>query len=57
MLEAGDKIMADIQLLSDNEAFADESLLTGESLPAQKDSDYISSPKTVIADRKDMLFS
>lgn len=51
LLEAGDKVMADMRLLSDSNAFADESLLTGESLPSQKDSDYISLEKTTVADQ------
>lgn len=57
VLEAGDKIMSDMRLLSDNECYVDESLLTGESVPVQKDSDYMSSEKTVVADQKNMLFS
>jgi len=57
VLEAGDKIMSDMRLLSDNECYVDESLLTGESVSVQKDSDYTSSEKTIIADQRNMLFS
>lgn len=58
MLNAGDKIPADGRLLESMALAADESALTGESLPARKDADaVIADAKTPLAERVDMLHS
>ncbi|WP_310604151.1 calcium-translocating P-type ATPase, PMCA-type [Anaerosporobacter sp.] len=58
ILATGDKIPADGRLLESTELSVDESTLTGESLPAKKDSEYIiSDEKTSVAERFNMLYS
>ncbi|WP_027361593.1 cation-transporting P-type ATPase [Halodesulfovibrio aestuarii] len=50
ILKSGDKVPADIRLLSTKELRIDESMLTGESLPADKNSSSL--PKeTILAER------
>ncbi|MEG0159188.1 MAG: cation-translocating P-type ATPase [Carnobacterium sp.] len=56
-LETGDKVPADAVILDEMNLFVDESLLTGESEPAAKDSSYQPSGNEGIGDRKDKLFS
>ncbi|WP_207950107.1 HAD-IC family P-type ATPase [Nocardioides ochotonae] len=56
LLEAGDKVPADLRLVQGTELRADESALTGESLPVDK-SDALLPPDTVVADRRNMLYS
>ncbi len=56
ILEAGDYVPADCRIILANQLFADEAILTGESLPVDK----IPSPLTIsatLADRKNMLFA
>jgi len=56
MLQAGDRVPADLRLLSLKELRIDESLLTGESLAASKSVGML--PETTpIADRTNMAFS
>ena len=55
-LEAGDKVPADLRLLTHAELQADESALTGESLPVVKDEDALPAD-TPVADRRNMLYS
>jgi len=58
ILATGDKIPADGRLMESMGLAADESALTGESVPAQKDADYIiSDEKTPVAERANMLYS
>jgi Ca2+-transporting ATPase len=57
LLESGDKVPADLRLISCNSLQIDESLLTGESLPVTKDADVRLDKKTIIADRLNMAFS
>ena len=58
LLSTGDKIPADGRLLSSSGLSADESALTGESLPAKKDSeDLILDEKTPLAERTNMLYA
>ena len=53
LLATGDKIPADGRLLESQGLFADESALTGETLPAEKDADWLSGdPKMPIAERR-----
>lgn len=56
ILEAGDAVPADIRLLSTREALADESLLTGESMPVDKDARaVVTEPGAAVGDRKNLL--
>lgn len=56
-LESGDMIPADIRLLKSINLKCDESALTGESVPVEKNSDILVSHKSSIGDIKNMLFS
>lgn len=55
-LQSGDKVPADLRLLEVRELRIDESALTGESLPVEKQSQTLS-VATVLADRSNMAFS
>ncbi|MDG6221919.1 MAG: cation-translocating P-type ATPase [Candidatus Bathyarchaeota archaeon] len=55
ILEAGDIVTADIRLLEASKLQADESTLTGESLPVGKSIESIE-PEVPLADRSNMLF-
>jgi Ca2+-transporting ATPase len=58
LLSTGDKIPADGRLLESTSLFADESALTGESVPAKKDAlCVITDEKTPLAERRNMLYS
>ncbi len=58
LLSTGDKIPADGRLLQSSGLAVDESALTGESVPAKKDADYIiSDGKTPLAERANMMYS
>jgi len=57
LLSTGDKIPADGRLLESTELAADESALTGESVPAKKDAHFICDEKTPLAERRNMLYS
>lgn len=57
LLESGDKVPADLRLISVNGLQIDESLLTGESLPVSKDSNAVLSAEVVTGDRINMAFS
>jgi P-type Ca2+ transporter type 2C len=56
VLQEGDKIPADCRLLTCNSIEADESSLTGESVPVNKIIDVLPE-KTGLADRKNMCFA
>ncbi|ASQ90726.1 carbonate dehydratase [Prosthecochloris sp. GSB1] len=56
MLQSGDKVPADIRLFFSRNLRIDESLLTGESLPAEKNSETVASD-IPLADRSCMAFS
>ena len=53
---SGDKVAADIKLISSRELQINESALTGESLPVEKNINTLPS-STVLADRKNMLYA
>jgi len=58
LMATGDKIPADGRLLESSGLAADESSLTGESVPAKKDADcVITDEKTPVAERDNMLYS
>jgi len=56
-MEAGNIVMADIRLLDTNNFSCDESSLTGESVPAEKDALAILTKNTPLAERKNMAYS
>ncbi len=55
LLQSGDKVPADMRLISARDLRADESALTGESVPVEKN-DAILPHDTVLADRKNMVY-
>ncbi len=56
-LEAGNVAQADIRLIESNNLCVDESSLTGESLPVEKNADVVLNKDTPLAERKNMVFS
>jgi magnesium-transporting ATPase (P-type) len=54
-LESGNRVPADGRLLAASGLEVDESLLTGESLPVDKDAQWLGSPGTAVADRLNMV--
>ncbi|GMA71624.1 cation-translocating P-type ATPase [Tetragenococcus osmophilus] len=56
-LNLGDRVPADAQILNCNNFFVDESFLTGESEPSEKDENYQTNQNDTIGDRKDLTFS
>lgn len=57
ILEAGDLIPADARIIDSVNMKVDESTLTGESLPVEKDATAKIKPKAPLGDRLNMLFS
>ena len=57
LLESGDRIPADIRLLSCQELETSEAALTGESLPVRKQAKTVLHESTVLADRTNMVFA
>lgn len=56
-LRAGDVAPADLRLLESHGLSADESALTGESLPAEKDANAVLPENAAVGDRRNMIFS
>jgi magnesium-transporting ATPase (P-type) len=56
-LESGNRVPADIRLLSSQGLEVDESLLTGESLPVSKHADWVGTAETAQADRQNMAYA
>ena len=56
MLEAGDRVPADIRLLEARSAKVEEAILTGESVPVDKDPAPVA-PDAPLGDRSSMAFS
>ncbi|MFC4128475.1 HAD-IC family P-type ATPase [Nocardia rhizosphaerae] len=56
LLEAGDKVPADLRLVRVTELRVDESALTGESAPTVKD-DVVLPGSTAVGDRRNMAYS
>ncbi len=57
LLESGDRVPADLRLLSAQDLEVDESLLTGESLAVAKAAEGVLSPDTPLAERHNMAFA
>ncbi|MBD3616289.1 MAG: cation-transporting P-type ATPase [Gracilimonas sp.] len=55
IIEGGDIITADLRVLNSSKLQADESALTGESLPVSKSADPVDT-KTALAERSSMLY-
>lgn len=56
LLNPGDKVPADLRLISTNNLKIEESLLTGESVPSEKEADTLEED-TMLGDRTNMAFS
>jgi Ca2+-transporting ATPase len=56
LLEAGDKVPADLRLLGTKDLRVDESMLTGESLPVHK-AEAVLDVETPLADRHNMAYA
>ncbi len=56
LLEAGDRVPADLRLLEARGLKAEEAVLTGESVPADKQTEPVA-PDAALGDRSSMLFS
>ena len=56
LLEAGNIVPADGRILESAALKIEESALTGESEPVEKNANIIEDPKTALADRKNMAF-
>ncbi len=56
-LESGNRVPADLRLEAAQGLEVDESLLTGESLPVLKDSEWIGADDTAAAERRNMAFA
>ncbi len=56
LLEEGDVVPADIRLIDSVGLMVDEALLTGESIPVEKDGSIVLEDETPIYDRKNMAF-
>ncbi|MBS6162648.1 calcium-translocating P-type ATPase, PMCA-type [Hydrogeniiclostridium mannosilyticum] len=56
-LKSGDMVPADIRLLESHDLRCEESALTGESLPVEKNAAQRCPAGTALGDRKNMLFS
>lgn len=56
LLQAGDKVPADVRVVRETELRVNESALTGESAPVHKD-EVVLPPVTPVADRRNMAYS
>lgn len=57
IIEEGNVVPADIRILTSSNLKADESSLTGESLPVLKDDEIVLNENTPLGDRRNCLFS
>jgi len=56
-LESGNRVPADVRLIASQGLEIDESLLTGESVPVDKDAHWQGDPKTPMGDRANMAYA
>ncbi|MCK4552217.1 MAG: cation-translocating P-type ATPase [Tenericutes bacterium] len=56
LLETGDYVAADIRLLESTNLRSDESALTGESMPVEKDASIVLKEDTLLADRENSIY-
>lgn len=57
LLEAGRQVPADIRLFQSSSLKAEESALTGESIPTSKDASFLSKKELPLGDQKNMVFT
>ncbi len=57
LLEAGCYVPADARLITSHNLMAEESALTGESVPTEKDADTVVPETSALGDRKNIVFS
>ena len=57
ILETGEIVPADVRLIRSVNLKAEESALTGESVPIEKEAGYIAAENSPLGDRRNMLFS
>ncbi len=57
ILKSGNRVPADCRILSCVSLLCDESMLTGESVPIEKKSDFICDTHSLLAERKNMLWA
>lgn len=57
LLRAGRRVPADARLIESYSLEADESSLTGESVPVEKDTHILLPEKTALAERRNMIFA
>lgn len=57
ILESGDKISADLRIVESHNLMIDESILTGESIQVEKNSEIILKKDIPIVEQKNMLFA
>ncbi len=57
VLEAGDNVPADIRLTTTSNLKVEESALTGESVPVEKEFDCVLKEKLELGDRRNMVFT
>ena len=57
VLDTGDYVPADLRIVESVNMKSQESSLTGESVPVEKDSETLKDEKVSLGDRKNMLFS
>ncbi|KAL0085189.1 hypothetical protein J3Q64DRAFT_1849512 [Phycomyces blakesleeanus] len=57
LIKEGDSVSADARLISISDLEVDEALLTGESMPVQKELIVLSSPDEPLGDRINMVYS
>ncbi len=57
ILEAGDRVPADARLLENHALKVNESALTGESEPVEKQTDALTEDNPALGDRRNMVFS
>ncbi len=57
LLEAGNAVPADVRLIESSDLLADESLLTGESQPVEKDTAALRTETSSLSERANMAFT